>query len=261
MRSLYAMASGSATKFLPSALRRWLRRARSVSTQYAIVSLDEAANLPCGWLDPAAARRQHRAFVPLLKRMRHGQPREDFVALAAAIKATGMDDPLIVEVGCASGWNSEVLTHLLGRPVQYVGLDYSHAMVNLGRRTYPKTRFLVGDAALLPLRAGCCDILVSGTMLMHVLDYRGAIRESRRVARRWCVLHTVPILTHRGTTLMSKRAYGQPTVEIVFNEHELKDLLADAGLAVRETFDSIPYNLEFILGEPTTTRTYLCEVA
>jgi SAM-dependent methyltransferase len=255
------MVDGSVFKFVPSTLRRWLRQARSVSTEYAIVSLDDAAKLPCGWLDPAAARRQHRAFVPLLKRMRNGQPRADFVALAAAVRATGLDDPLIVEVGCASGWNSEVLTHLLGRPIHYVGVDYSHAMVAIGRRCYPETRFLAGDAGRLPLHAGCCDILVSGTMLMHVLDYRGAIRESCRVTRQWCVLHSVPILTHRGTTLMSKRAYGQLTVEIVFNENELKNLLADAGLGVRKTFDSIPYNLESILGEPTATRTYLCEVA
>jgi ubiquinone/menaquinone biosynthesis C-methylase UbiE len=254
------MNKTSVFRFLPSPLRRWLRQVRSVSEEYAIIDYDTATQLPCGWLDPATARRQHSAFVPLLEHMRNGHPRADFAALAAAVEATGLDEPLLVEVGCGSGWNSEVLTHLLQRTVRYVGVDYAFAMAALACQQYPQARFVVGEAPRLPLRDGGCEILVLGTVLMHVLGYRDAIRESRRVTRQWCILHTVPILRRRATTLLSKRAYDQPTVEIIFNEGELKQLLQDTGLAVRNTFESIPYNLESVLGESTTTRTYLCEV-
>jgi len=57
-----------------------------------------------GWKDPVVAARQHSAFVPLLRDMREGRAREDFLALAKAVQLTGHPDPLVIEVGCGSGW-------------------------------------------------------------------------------------------------------------------------------------------------------------
>jgi len=213
-----------------------------------------------GWKSEAIPEKQHAAFAPLLRQMRRGRVREDFAALAKAVEMTGLADPLTIEVGCGSGWNSEVLTYLLGRPIRYMGLDYSKAMVRLGKRCYPNLRFVVGDAARLPLRDAACDILISGTVLMHLLGYSQAIRESRRVARAWCILHTVPVVQKRPTTILRKFAYGSPVVEVVFNEPELLRLIADSGLVVRHTLESIPYALADVLGESASARTYLCEV-
>ncbi len=171
-----------------------------------------------------------------------------------------MGDPLIVEVGCGSGWNREVLAHLLKRKIRYVGMDWSYAMASHGQRMYSGVPFVVGDAACLPLGDGACDILVSGTVLMHVLDYRRAIQESRRVARRWCILHTMPVVQKRPTTILRKFAYGVPVAEIIFNEQELVELIEANCMTVREIFESFPYDLGELLEEPTGNRTYLCEI-
>lgn len=214
-----------------------------------------------GWQSARVAQRQHAAFIPLLDQMRQGHPREDFVAVARAVRMTGLADPVIIEVGCGSGWNAEVLSHLLRRPaLRYVGLDYASPMIALGKGCYPESTFVVGDAVALPFRNGACDILLSGTVLMHVLGYREAIRESRRVARHWCIFHTVPVLQRRGTTVLRKKAYGRPVIELIFNEEELRGLLAAHHLVVRHVLESIPYNLAHVLGEPTVTRTYVCAV-
>ncbi len=234
--------------------------ARSDSTNYAVVEGDVGPELLEGWRTRAVAGRQWAAFAPLLKQLHAGYPREDFVALAAAVKATCADDPLVVEVGCGSGWNSEVMTTLLGRWIRYVGIDYAPAMLSHGKRHYPDLPFVAGDASYLPLCDGACDILLSGTVLMHVLGYREAIMESRRVTRQWAILHTVPVMQTRPTTVLSKEAYGQPIVEIIFNEGELLALLSQAGLAVVEVFDSIPYDLRAEIGEATSTKTFLCRV-
>lgn len=264
------MLRAIACKVLPASVRRalrgWLTRNRdtelvtSVSNGYEVIVGEIHPALLRGWQTPAVAERQHATFAPLLRRMNEGKPREDFVALATAVQMTGLKDPLIIEVGCGSGWNSEVLTHLLERPIRYIGLDYSPAMIALGKRCYPDVQFGVGDATALPCKGCVCDILLSGTVLMHLLDYRQAVQESRRVARRWCIFHTVPVFEHRQTTFLRKRAYGQPVIEVIFNEEELCQLLRRSGLLVRHVLDSIPYNLEAILGEPTVTRTYVCEV-
>lgn len=241
-------------------LKQWIRKEVPASYGYEVIAGEVPTGLLNGWKDETVAKRQHAAFTSLLGAMRAGKPREDFVALATAVQMTGVKDPLIIEVGCGSGWNSEVLTYLLKRPVRHIGLDCSLAMVALGSRCYPNGRFLVGDAMALPLRDATCDILLSGTVLMHLLGYGQAIQESRRVSRRWCIFHTVPVVQRGETALLCKRAYGQPIVEVILNEGELLRLIDQAGLAVRHALDSVPYNLEGVLGEPTLTRTYLCEV-
>jgi len=212
-----------------------------------------------GWREAAVAERQHAAYSVLLGEMKAGNARRDLVVAAEAVERTGLPRPLVVEIGCGSGYYSEVLAFLCSRPVHYAGVDYSPAMVCLAARSFPGRPFVVGDAVALPIADRTFDIVLNGVSLMHILDYEEAIRESRRVTRQWCILHTVPVLRKRRTTVLRKMAYGRPTVEVVFNESELVDVLTRNGLAVRETWDSIEYDLESVLGERTTTRTYLCE--
>ena len=234
---------------------------KSKRVDYRIIVEEIPTGLEHGWQDPAVAGPQQAAFDRLLQKMRDGQPRQDFLALAGAVKKTGLADPLIIEIGCGSGWNSEVIAHLLHRPIRYIGMDYSESMVLLGRQAYPRHPFLVGDATALPFADRACDILLSGTVLMHLTGYRQAIRESRRVAARWCIFHTVPILQHRATTILQKKAYDQSTVvEVIFNEAELLQMIEAEGMKVHLTLDSLAYNLQDVLGEPTSTKTYLCEV-
>jgi SAM-dependent methyltransferase len=246
------------SRVLGDCLRR-IRATPPISAGHTIIEGEISPTLHRGWQDPSIVARQQAAFEPLLTQLRAGEPRRDFVALAEAVKAAQVVDPLIVEVGCATGWNAEVLTCLLRQRVRYVGVDYSTAMVAGGKHCYPETQFAVGDAVALPLGTGICDVLISGTVLMHVADYRHVVHESRRVTRRWCIFHTVPVLRHRSTTVLSKLAYGQPVVEVIFNESELLALFETTGLRLRHRFENIPYDLESLLGEPTRNYTYLCE--
>ena len=261
------MLKAIARKVLPADMRRvlnrWLRRSRDVPVSYGIevIGGEVLPELLQGWQNPAVAERQHKAFAPLLRQMYEGSPREDFVAVATAVQMTGLEDPLIIEVGCGSGWNSEVLSHLLKRPVRYIGLDYSLAMTVLGKRCYPNVQFVVGDATMQPFRDAACDILLSGTVLMHLLGYQEAIRESRRVTRRWCIFHTVPVMHKQPTTVLRKLAYGSPVVEIVFNVEEFLKLIESNGLALRQVSESVPHDyLSHILDESISSRTYLCEI-
>lgn len=213
-----------------------------------------------GWQVPDVAKRQLAAFTPILQQMRAGKLREDFSALVEAIGLTQMDNPLVVEVGCGSAWNKEVLGKFSNATVRYVGLDYGVEMLKTARTAYPGIATLVGDATELPFRNRSIDILVSGTILMHLMSYRKAIEESRRVSRRWCIFHTVPLLQTRETTVLRKDAYGQPTLEIIFNNAELHAIFTANSLRVCAAIDSLPYDLQPLLGEPTVTKTFVCEV-
>ena len=94
---------------------------------------------------------------------------------------------------------------------------------------------------------------------MHIANYSEAIAESVRVSREWCIFHTVPLIAKRPTTLLHKLAYGQRVVEVIFNQGELEALLGEHKLAIRAVFDSIPYDVDAVLGEPSWTLTYLCQ--
>ena len=252
--------------FLPQRIRQIIRRlpgfrGTPASTECRVIDDAFDPTLLQGWQRPVLAQRQQQAFAPLLQQMYQGQPREDFVALARAVEATGVVDPLIIETGCGSGWNAEVLAHLLKRPLRYIGMDYSRAMVKLGQKNYPNHTFVTGDATTLPFSDGACDVLVSGTVLIHLLGYREAIAESRRVARSWCIFHTVPIVQNCPTTILRKRAYGEPVVEIVYSESELLNIFKSNNLVIKQVQESIPHNyLNNLLEENILAYTYLCKI-
>jgi SAM-dependent methyltransferase len=231
------------------------------SADYSLLSRESAEHgLYNGWHDHGVTERQDAAYRKLIQEMYAGQPRQDFLVAAEAVRYTGMDDPLILEVGCGSGYYSEILSYLLDRSVRYLGLDYSAAMLQLARKRYSEQAFVLADATALPFAEGTLDIVMNGVSLMHIVHYEAAIAEARRVAQNWCIFHTVPILRDRKTTFLQKRAYGETAVEVIFNEVELHQLLEQRGLLVRHVLESVPYDLKGVVGEPTVSKTYVCEV-
>lgn len=231
------------------------------SESYVVLTAEADAQATTGWLTRAVAERQDQAYRPLLSEMYAGHPRQDLRVAADAITQTGLGDPRVLEVGCGSGYYSEILKHLVGDSLVYVGVDYSEAMIELARHNYPDSEFVVGDAAHLPFDDASFDIVLNGASLMHIAQFKEAVRESGRVASRWCIFHTVPVVTSLPTTALTKRAYGGTVLEFVFNAGELLDAFAQAGLSVTRQYHSVEYDLEAVLGEPTQSLTYLCSVS
>lgn len=250
-----------ARRFIGNLLAGHRRHVETVSTDYALIDPQTAAaGRFDGWHTTSVAGRQDAAYRVLMQEMYAGRPRQDFVAAAEAVRLTGKTDDSILEVGCGSGYYSEILSHLLKRRGRYVGVDYSPAMIGLAQKHYPSSPFVVGDATALPFADGAFETVLNGVSLMHILRYDLAVAESRRVARRWCIFHTVPITQKRPTTVLRKLAYGGPVVEIVLNEKELLTLIENHGLRVRQVFESIPHiYLDKVLSDTVSARTYLCE--
>ena len=181
-----------------------LRRHILASTDYRVLSgLEEARGMTAssgGWLAARTVTRQERAYQGLIAAMKRGEPRLDFKVAAEAIAATGIANPRLLEVGCGSGYYSEVFATLLPGGVRYTGIDYSDAMIARARAHYPSTAFEVADATRLPYADGAFDIVFNGVSLMHIIDYQAAIREAARVAARYCVFHSVPVFDDYRTT-------------------------------------------------------------
>jgi ubiquinone/menaquinone biosynthesis C-methylase UbiE len=238
-----------------------LRRQILFSTDYRVLDgveeAQRAAASSGGWLVARTVARQQRAYESLIAAMKRGEPRLDFQVAAEAIAATGIANPRLLEVGCGSGYYSEVFATLLPGGVDYTGIDYSRAMIERARARYPSTAFEVADATRLPYADGAFDIVFNGVSLMHIIDYRAAIREAARVAARYCIFHTVPVFDDHQTIFLSKYAYGAPVVEVVFGKHELMELCQGAGLRLEREWPAIPYDVHEVTGHHSTTKTYL----
>jgi SAM-dependent methyltransferase len=241
-----------------------LRRRILFSTDYRVLSgAEEARDVSAssgGWLAARTVARQERAYRNLISEARRGEPRLDLGIAAEAVAATGIASPRLLEVGCGSGYYSEVFAALLPGGVRYTGIDYSEAMITRARARYPSTTFDVGDATRLPYPDQAFDIAFNGVSLMHIIDYPAAIRDAARVAARYCIFHSVPVFDDYRTTYLRKYAYGAPVVEVVFNKAELMELCRDAGLHLEREWPGIAYDVSGVTGHHSSTETYLWSV-
>jgi SAM-dependent methyltransferase len=241
-----------------------LRRQILSSTDYRVLSgVDEARQTTAtsaGWLASRTVMRQERAYRTLIAAMKRGEPRLDFSIAAEAVATAGIANPRILEVGCGSGYYSEVFATLLASAPLYTGIDYSDAMIVRARACYPSATFEVADATRLPYADGAFDIVFNGVSLMHIIDYQAAIREAARAAARYCIFHSVPVFDNYRTTYLRKYAYGAPVVEVVFGKPELMSLCQDAGLRLKSEWPGIPYDVFGVTGHRSGTVTYLFAV-
>jgi ubiquinone/menaquinone biosynthesis C-methylase UbiE len=183
-----------------------------------------------GWKDPAIPARQRALVDDELDAMYRGNVVPPYRTLAEALGPVVAPGDRVLEVGCASGYYSEVLEYLLGKRLDYTGVDYSPAFVELARREYPRARFEVADGAALPFADGSQEVVVSSGVLLHVTNWQEHVAEAARVARRWVVAHRTPVCRRGATRWMRKEAYGVETVELRLSEAELLDSFARAGL-------------------------------
>lgn len=189
-----------------------------------------------GWKASKIPQQQGLIVTRELSQMYEGNVIRPYKILADAVRATGCERQPMIEIGCATGYYFEALQHLLGHSIQYHGLDYSYSMVKEARRKYPDIDFQVADTTSLPYVTGAYDIVISGTVLLHVLDYEKAIAESARISRKWVIFHKTPVVQEQ-TRFFRKRAYGVPCLEIHFNEGEFLRICSACGLGLRHTYD------------------------
>lgn len=231
------------------------------SSEYKLISnkREYTSNDINGWKEPSVATRQMNAYLPLIEAMYNGTPRQDFLAAADAFRLTRLEEPTILEIGCGNGYYSEILSHLTNLSPVYIGLDYSKAMLDSASTRYPDRSFLQGDALCIPIADNSIDIIWSGTVLMHLPDYKKAISEVCRVARRYCIFHSTPVLHEGSTTFLQKKAYGTTVPEVLIVKDEFENIVRQEGFVIRHILESLPYEVGSIVSYPVDTFTYVCE--
>jgi SAM-dependent methyltransferase len=211
-----------------------------VSTGYEKIDISTVNSQDkVGWLSIDIPSRQRELVDNELEQLYKGEVIKPFAVLAELLKSRLSANCTVLEIGCSSGYYSEVLEYLLLRTIDYHGVDISSAMIALARSIYPDRHFYVGDGKELPFRDREFNCVISGCVLLHDTAYSDQIKETCRVTEQWLVAHRTPIHRQSPTSCYRKQAYGIDTVELHFNERELLDLFRQGGFIL---LDSIEYS-------------------
>jgi ubiquinone/menaquinone biosynthesis C-methylase UbiE len=100
---------------------------------------------------------------------------------------------LTVEMGCGEG---RVSRDLRDRGHSTVGIDLSPTLLRHARESDGDGRYLLADAAALPLADASCDLVVAYNSLMDIADMESAVAEGARIlvsGGLFCICVTHPM--------------------------------------------------------------------
>lgn len=189
------------------------------------------------WLDPEMPRRQYETVVQHeLEQFSMGHYVPPYDVLVHQLRflpvrphsSRKYTTAKLLDVGASSGYYSQVIKGA-GLDYDYTGLDHSPYYAELAMSLFG-VKFIVADATNMSMIADrSYDVVITGGMLMHTLDYPAAIREIQRVADQQIIFHRTPIAYERLTRYFVKDAYGFPCLEIHFSEPEIRRLFEPEG--------------------------------
>ena len=167
-----------------------------------------------------------------LDNMYHGKEPVVYQALADCIRPYTHKYGTVAEIGCASGYYSEILEYLLNTQIDYVGIDYSKHLIQMAKNYYPEDKFCVADGAFLPFEENQFQMIISSGILLHVPNFEEHIRETVRVCENVLIAHRTPVCRKRETQHFKKMAYEEETIEMRFNENQLLKMFFSCGMSL-----------------------------
>ena len=93
-------------------------------------------------------------------------------AIMAMLKDLPLDNPRILDLGCATGWMTKMLSELGSAE----GVDLSETAIELAKERFPGIRYTAGDLYEIELTSEPVDIVVCQEVIAHVSDQAVLIR-------------------------------------------------------------------------------------
>jgi len=192
------------------------------------------------WKDRGIPEEQLKVVNEELKLLHKGNPPTVYIVTAQALKAIPGENKLtLLEVGCASGYYSEVISTLVGERFEYTGSDYSEAMISVAKNRYPNEKFLKLDMRHIELIDKSYDVVFSGAALIHVKEWEEAVRELTRITRTYLILHRTPVSNGRFSRTEEEVYCNVPVFYNTFNKDKLMKIVFGCGF--RKTFEKNVY--------------------
>ena len=170
----------------------------------------------------------------------------------------GFRDRRILDVGVGSG---RVALPLVARGARVVGVDASPLMLaETARRGRDAGEEPIGlataDAHHLPFEAGAFDAVLCFRVLMHVVDWKGALAELARVTRDELIIDVPSRTSFAQLDPWLKRVFGHDEqIYRTFGVRGIRRELVKLGFEVEETHRDfvLPFALHRKIGSPRFT--------
>ena len=93
-------------------------------------------------------------------------------AIIAMLKELPLDNPRILDLGCATGWMTKMLSELGTAE----GVDLSETAIEIAKERFPGIRYTAGDLYEIELTSEPVDVVVCQEVIAHVSDQAVLIR-------------------------------------------------------------------------------------
>jgi SAM-dependent methyltransferase len=93
-------------------------------------------------------------------------------AILSMLKSLGLDKPRILDLGCATGWMTKMLSEI--GPAE--GVDLSSTAIEIAKSRFPGIRYTAGDLYAISLASEPVDVVVCQEVIPHVSDQALLIR-------------------------------------------------------------------------------------
>lgn len=187
------------------------------------------------WDNEHVAVEQRALVDQQLERWKAGEPVPHFQALHDAVASTKCPGS-ILEVGCASGYSLEMVPEEF-RP-QFSGVDISGTAIEIARKRHPSGHWFHADATkpMVPENEPRSkrDVVVDGSCLLHIDDWKDHLRRLCALSRRWVILHRVPIGAE--TKRIETKGYGQTFPAWRFAAADIEAEMARQRFELVQTF-------------------------
>ncbi len=210
------------------------------------------------WADPqiapsmrANADAQIREWVPGDGNTPHF---DAFVTAVASTECPGS----ILEIGCGIGHNRELLDRTGVQYRSFAGIDVNEAATRLATERYPESQWyrVTEDTpgGKYPAEVHS-DIVIDGSAILHIENWRQHIGRLCAASRRWVILHRFPISkgeTHR----VSTEGYGHEFKAWVFHDQEVFAEFAANGFQLVRMFEADGNSMTVVFAKPRHFVTY-----
>ncbi len=200
------------------------------------------------WKQQGLASGQYKIVQKELIDLRNGNPHFSWKSLKTSLNCISGKNLSMIDVGCGAGYMYEVVNILLPDKFNYTGVDFSHHMLEIAQKDYPKAKYIYSDIRQIESPDHSFDVVMSCAVIVHVPEWKKSIKELCRISKSYVVLHNTP--TAEKYESETKLSYNN--IEILFQRFELNDIFSifkEMGFdnIYKEKTNSDPNNFHYTL--------------
>jgi SAM-dependent methyltransferase len=161
----------------------------------------------------------------------------------------------VVDAGCGEGYAAKAIQQHVP-DVKFYGFDLSALALEKARQIHPRMETASADITRLPITSKCADLVIALEVLEHIPNPAAAVRELKRISRRYVLISTPNEPLFRGLRMLrgdNIRQWGNHPEHVNhWNLFTLQQFVAGQGLTVIKASCPPPFIWTIVLAETSS---------